>query len=61
MIKPLKSAIYSKFDRQQDFAKVIGASEVKVSKVITGRTELSDEEKKKWAKKLDSDPKVLFA
>lgn len=61
MLKPLKSAIYKKFDRQQDFAKIVGSSEVRVSKAITGRAELSDDEKKMWAKKLDNDPQELFA
>ncbi len=57
--KNLKLAILKVFDSQADFAAACGISEAKVSQVVRGRKQLSEPERKVWAKKLRMKPQEL--
>jgi len=53
MRRELKSVIIRKYGYQQDFADAIGSADSIVSRVITGRWNLTDQEKQQWASRLD--------
>ena len=48
----IKSLIVLRFGSQTDFAKEVNNTESFVSRVVRGRTPLSEEMKKKWVKAL---------
>ena len=49
----LKEAILRSYGTQVDFARAVGISDSVVSRVVRGRKELSEEERKKWTKLLN--------
>ena len=56
----LVSKIYLNFDSITDFAEDINVPPPVVSGVVRNRRELSPEQQKLWAKKLNCDPKEIF-
>lgn len=48
----LKLKILQEFHSQSDFALFLKANESIISKVVRGRREISDSEKRRWAKAL---------
>jgi len=58
--KRLKGKIITEFGTQADFAQKISVDETYVSKIIRGRRELSDVEKRDWAATLCCDVKDIF-
>ena len=59
MNKKLRLEILRRFDRQGDFALAVGEHESKVSQVLRGRRQLSEEQAQKWLQVLGCDPAVL--
>lgn len=55
MNKKLKAKIVEKFGTQFDFSKAINEHESNVSRVVRGRRELNEKDKKVWAKILEMD------
>ena len=51
--KNLKLAILKKFDCQADFAGAVQVQQSKVSEVLRGRRQLTEQEKVKWAQVLE--------
>lgn len=60
MLFNLKRKILAKFRIQSNFAQAVGVDDSKLSRVLNQRRILSDEEKIKWARLLDCDPRELF-
>lgn len=60
MNKILKGKIVEKFGSQFEFARIIGAHEADVSRVIHGRRDLDQDSQEKWAEVLGDDPQRLF-
>ncbi len=56
----LKARIIEKFGSQADFAQAVGNFEPVISRVIRGRTFLSDEDQIRWAELLDCKPADIF-
>jgi DNA-binding transcriptional regulator YdaS (Cro superfamily) len=56
----LKMQILKIFGNQADFAQAVGVSEALVSRIIRGRRELNDSDKRMWAKKLKMKREELF-
>jgi plasmid maintenance system antidote protein VapI len=50
--KNLKLAILKKYDCQGDFAQELQVPESKVSQVLRGRRQLTEQEKQRWAQAL---------
>ena len=59
MNKRLKGKIVEIFGSQADFAQKAMVDETIVSRVIRGRRDLSEEEKARWAKILDTGTEVF--
>lgn len=60
MNRKLKAKIVEKFGTQFEFSKAINEHESNISRVIRGRRELNEEDKKAWAKILEMDINELF-
>jgi hypothetical protein len=56
----LKGRIIEKFGCQYDFARLVGISEDRLSKLIHGRLTPHETEKQVIAQKLGADPEELF-
>jgi plasmid maintenance system antidote protein VapI len=56
----LLEAITIRYGSQRKFAEVLGRHESHVSRVITGRENLTDDDQKDWAKLLGKERKELF-
>jgi plasmid maintenance system antidote protein VapI len=56
----LKAEVVRKFQTQANFARTLGIRESLVSGVVRGRQNLTDDEKKQWAKALGFSPAKLF-
>ncbi|WP_020590026.1 hypothetical protein [Desulfobacter curvatus] len=56
----LKMKILSKYRKQIDFAKALGITATRVSRVVHESIELLPEEQKKWAEKLSCEPNDIF-
>ena len=61
----LRGKIIEKYGSQREFAKVLGFSEVSVTKKMNGKTEFSKSDMERWAELLDIKkseiPKYFFA
>jgi transcriptional regulator with XRE-family HTH domain len=60
MNKKLKGKIITKFGTQCEFARAIHEHESVVSKILRGRRELGEKDKKLWATVLGEEPADLF-
>lgn len=60
MNRKLKGKIVEKFGTQFEFAKIVNEHESNISRVIRGRRELCEEDKKVWAVVLGAEVKDLF-
>ena len=60
MNRKLKGKIIEKFGTQFEFAKVINEHESNISRIILGRRQLSEKDKKVWANVLGGEVKYLF-
>ncbi|HIJ75225.1 MAG TPA: helix-turn-helix transcriptional regulator [Deltaproteobacteria bacterium] len=56
----LKLAILKRFECQADFAAAARIQQSKVSEVIRGRRQLTEQEKLKWAQILEIPPQEAF-
>ena len=56
----LKKRIFELYQSQSNFAEVVNVDDSTVSRVITGRKRLSNEEKKRWAFLLRCKPEKIF-
>ena len=56
----LKARIVEKFGSQWQFARHLNSHEAVISRVIRGHWNLSEAERDKWAKALESEPEILF-
>lgn len=56
----LRKRIYETFHTQNAFAEAINTNICKVSLVINGRYNLTDEEKERWAEALDCSVDEIF-
>jgi len=56
----LKFRILEKYRSQADFAQKLGEHESRISRVIHGRSKLSDFEKRAWANALDCQLREIF-
>ena len=57
---PLKIRIIEQYHSQINFSKVVNMHYTKVSMIVNGHRELSDDQKKTWAKALDCSVDELF-
>ena len=60
MNRKLKGRIVERFGTQFEFSKAVDEHESNISRVIRGRRELAEEDKKIWADVLGSDLTDLF-
>jgi plasmid maintenance system antidote protein VapI len=58
--RKLKGRIVERFGSQYEFARAVHEHESNVSKVIRGRRELGEKDKKLWATVLGEEPADLF-
>lgn len=56
----LKAKIIEQFGSQAEFAEVVGLDDAIISKVVRARKHLSDEEKIRWARLLETEPVELW-
>jgi DNA-binding XRE family transcriptional regulator len=56
----LKAKIIERYGKQIEFARAIGVSEQKVTRVVTGRLLPEKEEQAAWAKALDTTVAEVF-
>jgi len=56
----LKAKIVERFGTQSDFSEAIKTQESTISRVVRGRRELNEEDKKAWAKALGAELAILF-
>jgi len=55
----LKAAIVELFGSQVNFAEALGVDESIVSRIVQGRRELTQEDRRKWSKLLNAKPSIF--
>jgi transcriptional regulator with XRE-family HTH domain len=58
--KMAAAAIKMHYDTQKAFGEKLGLSELEVSQIINGRKKLSDADRAKWSKVLQTPLRLLF-